>query len=241
MEKVSFPKSVFVTLAGPIYGLLYFTVRLNFLGFRLSSWLKFLPLALMVVAWLAGWSMALVLVGLLLAIVTQIAYWQARRQGYLRFIPFSQQQVPATAEPIADYDRIEALATGTFSVNDRQAYVLQQPAQYWRVPVGDHAVMVQREPGSFLYQFVQAGSLEKVEDGMLVFGTRPHEALALTFLTSWVPENNEPNFNQFRTVENDIPKVYRHTIYLIFQDKTICHRVWANLLRDTRPVVGDAT
>lgn len=238
MDRLPFPRNIYVALVGPIYAFLYFTVRHTFLGLSLRGWLKFFPLLLMVVAWFARWGMGLVLVGLMLEIVIQIAYWRAKRQGYLRFMPFAKQQQPTAAAPVADNERVKVQATGTFSVSDRQAYVLQRPAEYWRVPFGDHAIMVQRDKGSYLYQFVEADSLEKVEAGMLVFGRRPHEALALTFLTGWGPEQNEPNFNQFRQVENDAPKKDRHTIYLTFEDDRTCGRVWHNLLRDARSTAG---
>ena len=233
LDHLSLPKRLLVSVSGPLYAALYFSVRHRFLGFTLAGWLKFFTLVLIVVAWLGRSGIGWVLAAVALAIAIRIVYWDAKRRGYLRFFPFTKQTAPQVSEPIADNKRVKVCATGTFSVSHKQAYLLQHPAEYWRVPLGDHAVMVEHEPGSFLYQFIEPAALLQIQSGILVHGLRPRPGLSLTFLSNWGPEFVETNLNQFLSSPSKSPEKLQRKMYLTFTNPEDKQAVWYNLLRDT--------
>ena len=76
---------------------------------------------------------------------------------------------------MVDNHKVALRATGVFSVKDWEEFMLGRPADYWRVPMGDHAVMVQYSPGRFLYQFIRLGAIEAIEAGSLFHGRRRPE------------------------------------------------------------------
>jgi hypothetical protein len=165
-------------------------------------------------------------------VAVRVLYWKVKRDGYIRFLRAADRPDREPHDFLADNEKVTALATGSFSVSNHEAYVLQRPAEYWRVPIGDHAIMVEREPGKFLYQFVQAGSLQNVEGGYLIFGRQPQEALAITFLTTWGPEFSEITPRQFMPSSNHTPAKLERKIYLTFSNAFDREMVWHNLLRD---------
>ncbi|MFZ0546527.1 MAG: hypothetical protein WAM60_13865 [Candidatus Promineifilaceae bacterium] len=221
-----------IRLRGVLYALAYFTAHHGLLGIRLSSWLKFIPIVFTLAAWIGRWPVYWLLIGLLWSTAVQVFYWYAKRKGYIGFLIVDDLAHHARGEPLADNQKVKILATGTFSVTHREAYVLQRPAEYWRVPVGDHAIMVQHMPGKYLYQFVQAGALQSVKAGYLIFGRRPQKALAITFLTTWRPESAQFTPRQFMSGSNHTPSKLERTIYLTFPDGDKRHSVHKNLLRD---------
>lgn len=221
-----------IRLTGLLYKLAYFSVERNFLGVRLSAWLKWVILIFTLVAWFGRWPIFWVIIGAVLLVLVQIFYWRVKRQGYIRFLPIKKGTAESGGEPLPDNQKIKVLATGVFSVSRHQAYVLQKSAEYWRVPVGDHALMVEHQPGKFLYQFVQSGALIRVELGYLIFGRRPQEALAVTFLTTWGPEFGDTSPRQLMVGTNHTPAQLERTIYLTFDDLAERQRVRQNLLRD---------
>lgn len=221
-------------VTGPLYTVLYFTVTHHFLGFTISSWLKNLPLLLLPFALMIGqpaiWLAAL----LILAFFVRLLYWKARRDGYISFVATGEQIPSAASRAIADDEKLKVRATGNFSVQNREKYVLQRPADYWRLPLGDHAIMVEHRPGRFLYQFIQPGTLERIVPGLVCFGRKPCRALAITFLSAWRPDGNDVNFMFYSPSENGNPARLRRKIYLSFQDQTDMEAVWRNLLRDAK-------
>lgn len=224
-------------MTGVLFAVVYFTAHHNFLGARLSSWLKWAIFIFTVAAWLMRPPIYWAILGVVLFVVVQFLYWYVRRQGYIRFLPIRDQSNHAGDNLLADNQKVKVEATGIFSVSHREAYVLQKPGAYWRVPVGDHAVMVEHMPGKYLYQFVQAGALQSVEVGFLIFGRRPQEALAIRFLTSWGPEFGQYTPKQLMAGANHTPAKLERTIYLTFAEKEAQHLVRKNLLRDAnRPL-----
>ncbi len=221
-----------IRLTGVLYGLAYFTTQRSFLGIRLSAWLKWAILIFTIVAWFGRWPIYWPIIGAVLFVAVQLFYWVVKRRGYIRFLAAGKQPDEEVEGALPDNHKVKALATGTFSVSRHQAYVLQKTAEYWRVPVGDHAIMVEHEPGKFLYQFVQAGALQRVEVGYLIFGRRPQEALAVTFLTTWGPEFGDTSPRQLMAGGNHTPAKLERTIYLTFANTAERHLVRQNLLRD---------
>lgn len=221
-----------IRLTGVLYAMAYFTVHRRFLGPRLSTWLKWGPLILALVSWVGRWPVYWVFLGLIWFLVAQIFYWYAKRKGYIRFLPAADNSQHHSGGSLSNNQKVNTLATGTFSVSSHAAYVLLQPAEYWQVPVGDHAIMVQHQPGKYLYQFIQPGALRSVKAGYLVFGRRPREALAISFLTTWGPEFGQNAPQQFSPGSNHTPARLEQTIYLTFQDIDDCRLVHNNLLQD---------
>ena len=120
-------------------------------------------------------------------------------------------------------------------MRDRENFVLLQPAQYWQVPLGDHVVMVEHMPQSYVYQFFDAAGLQKVEEGWLIFDRELREALAVTFRTKWAPQ-----FAQFEIryyVQDEVePEAPLRTIYFSFDNEADKQAVWHNIVQDARRV-----
>ena len=171
---------------------------------------------------------------LALSIILRLLYWKAKRDGYVRFVTERVQQPFNGAPAVADNQKVALKATGIFSVKDWEEYMLGRPADYWRVPIGDHAVMVQYKPGRFLYQFIRLGAVEAIEAGLLCHGRQPQKALAVTYLTSWGPESDDVDFMFYAPSDEGNPSAIRRKMFLAFENESIRASVWRNLLRDGR-------
>lgn len=219
---------------GSLYAVLHATVRRTFLGATIRGWLMNLPLFLAPLLLLMGWPIAWPIAMLALALVLRLLYWKAKRDGYVRFVAESEQQPSDDGPAVRDDQRIAVQATGVFSVKDWEEYLLARPADYWRVPMGDHAVMVQHSPGRFLYQFIRLGAVEAIEAGLLCHGRQPQKALAVTYLTSWGPESDDVDFMFYAPSDEGNPSAIRRKMFLAFENESIRASVWRNLLRDGR-------
>ena len=219
---------------GSLYAVLHATVRRTFLGATIRGWLMNLPLFLAPLLLLMGWPNAWPIAMLVLALVLRLLYWKAKRDGYVRFVAESEQQPGDDGPAVRDDQRITVQATGVFSVKDWEEYLLARPADYWRVPMGDHAVMVQHSPGRFLYQFIRLGAVEAIEAGLLCHGRQPQKALAVTYLTSWGPESDDVDFMFYAPSDEGNPSAIRRKMFLAFENESIRASVWRNLLRDGR-------
>lgn len=212
---------------------LYVSNFRRFLGFTVSTWLKLLPLGLTTLTLALRWPLWLVALWLLLFVLVFIVYGLASRTGYKRFVAeTSMKPDPALAAP-APNEKLALRATGIFSLNDREDYVLEHPAEYWRVPLGQHIFMVRHRPGTFLYQVIKSEFIEKVEPGYLLFGAKPKRALALTFLVTWGPQYAEYKLYYVGT-ENAQPPNQRRTVYLTFTKEEDWQRMWHSLLTPKR-------
>lgn len=239
MQELSIGKRVVYRTLGAIF---YGTYRTNHRQFLGVTWgwiirrLMFVPVVWGLVARWGQW----VWLAVGLALLGNMVYWYAARVGYSRFVAAQAQNVAeeGTGEeirPLAPNEKIPIQATGLFSVRDRESFVLQRTAQYWQVPLGDHVVMVQYGPGSYLYQFFDAVSLQQVQPGWLIFGSDLHPVLAITFRTKWAPQ-----FAQFEIryyVQDDVePEAPLRTIYFSFASEAEKVMVWRNIVRDARRV-----
>jgi hypothetical protein len=215
-----------------LYSFLYASSKRLFFGPTYKGWLTNLPLLvalfLVLLRWPIAWPVGLVGASLIL----RLLYWKARRDGYVCFVPEMAQQPAAGAAALADNVTVLMRATGAFSVKDWEEYVLARPARYWRVPMGDHAIMVQRAPGRFLYQFLRFGAIEAIKAGLLWHSARPYRGLAITYMSSWGPESEDPNFMFYAPSDEGNPALKRRDMFLAFQDKAARDSVWQNLLRD---------
>ncbi|UCG22687.1 MAG: hypothetical protein JSW55_10925 [Chloroflexota bacterium] len=219
-------------LQGALYGFLHATVRHTFLGATVRAWLMNLPILLALFLPLLGWPIAWSIAMLVLALILRLLYWKAKRDGYVRFVAESDQQPGDSAPAVADNQKVALKATGVFSVKDWEEYMLGRPADYWRVPMGDHAVMVQYSPGRFLYQFIRLGSIDAIRAGSLFHGRWPQKALAITYLTSWGPETDDVDFMFYAPSDEDNPSAVKRKMFLAFENESIRSSVWRNLLPD---------
>lgn len=226
----------FYTVLGQHY---YWTHRLrhrHFLGFTWYGWLVLLFFSLLLGALLLGWGWRGLLSIAAAAALAQAAFWHGQRAGYHKFLPDEHEALPATADlhPLPDEQRVTLWATGVFSLVDREAYVLlRRPSQYWRVPVGDHILMVEQYPQHYLYQMFNAETLQSIRRGWFIFGRQPHRALAITFLVTFGPGLDDPTLRYF--VGGGVGSgtaLKPRTIYLSFQEEAVYQAVWHTILQD---------
>ncbi len=236
MEHVSLPKRIYYRYLGTMYWLIHWTDNRRVLGIKASSGIRLLSLLPLVMAWVQGWNRAGVIAALLLFIWIQFSYWRGRRNGYYRFIR-ADVELLSTSEikPLPKNQHVAVSATGIFSLKDWESNVVFRPAEYWQVPLGDHALMVQHEPGRFLYQFFNAESMQHLQKGWLLFGSQPSPALSISFLSTWGPEFNEDEFS-LRGNSKKKAAEKRRQIYLSFENEAQEEAVWNNLLFDARRV-----
>jgi hypothetical protein len=213
-------------LLGPLYAFLYITVRKRFIGVSIAGWLKNIPWLFALLALPTRLGIGWVIAGFLLAIFLRILYWQGKRSGYIRFIVQDRLTSPERDDQLAANQKIDVRASGIFSVHNWQSYVRQHPAQYWRVAMGDHAVMVKFEANRYLYQFIQPDSMESIIPGMLFSGRHPEPALEISFLSDWGPEAPAINYNFFSSVQEEERKRLARKIYLAFDDIETRSLVW---------------
>ena len=241
MNNLSFSQRISSRIAGPLYATLYHTNQNRFLGITIGGWLKNLPFLFSLLAIVMRWPVFWVIFGIGLAIIMRILYWRAKKAGYISFLDVGSQTDPTNAQVIKDNVKISACATGRFSVKDWEDYVVERPAQYWRVPIGDHTFMVEHQPGRYLYEFIRRGALEGVDSGFLYFGKKPKPALAITFLSTWGPEAEEVNFQFYAPSKNSSSAKFRRKIYLTFDKDDDKNAVWQSLLRDAgQPITKEA-
>ncbi|MDX1414373.1 MAG: hypothetical protein R3293_09300 [Candidatus Promineifilaceae bacterium] len=236
MHNISAIKRAIYYYFGIMLWLIHWTDTHTLLGIRVASMIRLIALALPVIVWIAGWERIFLVLSLLLLIWILVSYWRARRTGYYRFVADDQELMSASdLEPLPKYKYIELQASGTFSVKDWEKNVVLKPAKYWQVPLGDHGVMVEHEPGRFLYQFFNAKSMQEIKSGWLLYGTHPRPAIAVRFLSIWGPEFSEDTVSLLRNPNSSRPEKMR-IIYLSFDNDEQEKSVWQNIVFDARRV-----
>ncbi len=230
-EELSLSQRFAARISGPIYGFLYRTNQHHFLGFTFGGWFKNGPFLLSLAALLLSWPSPLIALGILLAILMRLLYWRAKVAGYKRFIVIGDQHGPQEAVGLGNNNKVSTCASGRFSIREMEEYVLHRPAQVWRVPLGDHTIMVEKSPGRFLYEFIQPKAIETVESGLLCFRSQPEPALAITYLSSWGPESEEINFQFYAPSKKSESAKLRRVVYLSFDQLADKNAVWSSLLQ----------
>jgi hypothetical protein len=217
-----------------MYALAYGLNGRSLLGVRLGSWLRWLPVIGLLIGWARQWPPAVMVALVLVAVWLNYSLWRARRDNYNRFVP-NRAAGADTIEPtpLPPNERLSILATGLFSVSGRESRLLLRPAQYWRVPLGDHIIMAEEEPGKYLYQFFDARSLQELREGLLLYGPHPRATLAVSFLARWGPEYTR--FGQQHEADHDDgPPPRRVTVYLSTEDDATRRRVRDTIVHDAR-------
>jgi hypothetical protein len=216
-------------IIGSLYALLYHTEQKRLLGFAVAGWLKNLPWLFASFAWPFGLDLVWIVAGIALAIILRFLYWRGKRAGYIRFVSEEDRQLSPGTDSSVVNQKVPVRASGTFSVKSWEKYVRQYPAEYWRVGMGDHALMVNYSSGLFLYQFIQPSGLETVIPGKLCTGRKSEPTLEITYLSNWGPESTEISFNFFARENSSTPAKSRRKIYLAFDSLEQRGRVWKSL------------
>ncbi len=234
MEALSPVSRLYYAYLSRMYALMYALSRRSFLGIRLATGARWLPIIALLVGWVMDWPSPVMIALLLFIVWINYSLWRARRDNYNRFVPFSSGPPPELTEAVLPPNqRLVVRATGLFSVSGRENRLLLRPAQYWRVPLGDHIIMAEEEPGKFLYQFFDAHSLQELREGLLLFGPQPAVSLAVSFLARWGPEYTR--FGQvYEAGDHDGPPAKRVTIYLSTEDEALRRLIRETIISDAR-------
>jgi hypothetical protein len=236
MPNISTYKRFFYRYLGTMYWLIYWTETHRILGPRLSTIIRLLAWLPPLLAWIRHWGDVAFIFSLIFLLWIQFSYWRAKRTGYYRFVGDGSELLTTDQiTPLPTNRRIPVYATGIFSLKEWERNVMFMPAEYWQVPLGDHALMVQHQPGRYLYQFISAELLQNLERGWLLFGPTPNPALSITFLSTWGPEFDDQTFSLLgRSNSKPVEKV--RTIYLSFDNEEFEQAVWQNLLSEARRI-----
>ncbi|MFN2187725.1 MAG: hypothetical protein ACK2T3_03085 [Candidatus Promineifilaceae bacterium] len=230
MDDLPFVKRLFNRVSGYLYATLYFISDRLIFGASLLGWLTLLCLLLGAFSWLRTGSINWFLGFLLLIFVLRLLYWKAKRDGFIVFTSQNRKQPPSGIELIRNFRKYDLHASGVFSVTGREEYMFRRPTKLWRVPFGDHALMVERPSGRFLYQFIEDGHIRGIAPGCLIYGSKVNEALEIDFRTTWGPVAGETEFKWYAPRDSSEPKRYKRVLYLGFQAKDVRDAVWHSLL-----------
>lgn len=228
-------RRLYLSYLSRAYALMNALNRRSFLGLRLKSLARWVPIFFFLIGWWRNWAAGVLALLLLLIVWVNYSLWRAKRDNYMRFVP-AGAPLPEEAKltPLPPNHKVPVRATGLFSISGRENNLLLAPANYWRVPLGEHVLMVEELPGKYLYQFFGARNLQNIQPGWLLYGAKPIESLAITFLAQWGPEYTR--FGQvYETGDNsDLPPPKRITVYLSADDETIRRSIWQTIVHDAR-------
>jgi hypothetical protein len=238
MEDLPVTKRLTNRVLGYLYPSLYFASDRLIIGASILGWITVLSFLLGLYLWLRSGSIAWFLALLFILIAVRVTYWIAQRDGFIVFTALVDDQGSGDARQLQDYEKFDLRASGVFSITGREKYMFRRPAKLWRLPMGDHALMVQRPTGSYLYQFIEVGYIKQMRPGCLVYGSHLNFALEIDFRTTWGPVAGETEFKWFARGEGSKPKRYKRTLYLGFENKGDRDAVRQSILRDSTEQVG---
>lgn len=235
MDSLSLPKRIYYGYLSRMYRLTYRVSRETVLGVRLKTLVRWLPILLLLIGWVANWPLpVLALLGVFILWIN-FSLWRAKRDNYLRFVPDRDPIMGTEAlRTLPPNQKVSVVASGLFCVSDRENRILHRPANYWYVPLGEHIVMAEEAPGKYLYQFFNPSSLQEVSQGWLLHGSHPMRALAIRFLSHWGPDYAQ--YGQlYESGNSDQPSSKPVTIYLAAED-TPCDLIWQTIVNEARRV-----
>lgn len=120
--------------------------------------------------------------------------WLAKRRNFLRFEAHPPGSMPVVAPaPLTFTEKLPLRASGTFAVGDMSRYFVEETARYQVFETRERAIHLFAPPSRLLllalsprpeigwwYTFFTPQTLQTIEAGRLVFGSRPRPALRLT-------------------------------------------------------------
>ena len=216
-------------LTGYLYALLYALSDTLLLGASLLGWITVALLAAGLYIWLQTSAVIWLFIFMAIALLVRIGHWIAKRSGFIVFSEQKSVKPPQNTGAISDYQKFDLWASGIFSIIGREEYMFQRPTKLWRVPFGDHALMVERPSGRFLYQFIEKGFIKTLRPGYLVYGPRVNPALEIIFRTTWGPSEGETEYKWYAPSKGSQPKRLRRTLYLGFETHTDRDAIWDSL------------
>jgi hypothetical protein len=217
-------------LVGYLYAGLYLSSDRLFVGASLLGWISAILFFGGLYLWLRSGIVAWFAVFLVILLVVRIAHRVAKRSGFIVFTNQIDDQLPSDLEPVKVNQKLELWASGIFSITGSEEYMFRRPARLWRLPFGDHALMVERPSGRYLYQFIERGFIERIKAGCLVYGSQVNPALEIDFRTTWGPAAGETDFNWFAPGDSAEPKRLRRKLYLGFEQEDDRNAIWRSLL-----------
>ena len=214
-----------------ILWLAYRLQRHEWSGWPLSRWLGLLlvvTIAWVFLLWRAHPWPALIPAALLLAYILLLAW--ARRKGYVRFKPISDQGRPLgdspSARSLGTQELVPIRVSGWFTVEGQEQYYVDLEANFETVETREHIVLGRVHPSRFLvvgkwpkhetgwwYIFFQPAMIRGLHLGDLHHGFRPCQALRVTYAP-----------------DGDL-----QTVYFASDDTPTLRRVWDDLALDAPP------
>jgi hypothetical protein len=235
MESLSPLQRAYYSYLSRAYAFMFDLSQRSLLGIRLVALVRWIPIVILLWGWFKRWPGPALIILLLIIIWLNYSLWRAKRDNYNRFVPAAGSLLESVdLEPLPPNQKVALQATGLFSVSGRESVLLLRPAEYWRVPLGEHVIMVEEKAGKYLYQFFNAQSLQNVRPGWLLFGPQPIESLAVTFLARWGPEYTR--FGQLYEDGSDegLPPPKQVTVYLSTPDADARRVIWQTIVSDAR-------
>lgn len=237
MDHLSATRHFYYSYLGRLYAFAYSSERRTFLGLPHSGWLRLAIFALFAAALVGRWGWLTVGLTVLLWLIVSFVYRRARRKNYNKFVADETAvPPPPTAATLGPNEKTAVYASGRYAVTDKaDTVLLQNPAHYWHVPLGDHIVMVEYRPKRFLYQFISPRTLQKVQPGWILFGKEPIPTLAITFLEVWGQDDTQSLLYYVGGGPSDeLSRLKPRTIFFSFEDTAVLQKVWATLRKDSR-------
>jgi hypothetical protein len=235
MDSLSPLRRAYLIYLSRAYALMHMLERRSLLGIRLKTWIRWLPVLLILVGWSRRWPWPALLLLLIVVLWVNYSLWRAKRDNYNRFVSDGKPAIHSEArEALPPNQKVAVRATGLFSVSGREDKLLLRPANYWRVPLGEHVVMVEEQPGKYLYQFFNAQTLQNVQSGWLLFGSQPIETLAVTFLARWGPDYTRFGQDYESGDGSGLPPPRRVTVYLSTADEATRGAIRQTIVADAQ-------
>lgn len=218
------------TILGRLYGFAFVADLTYFLGYRRSIWYRGITVLLFLYTVVIVHIPLMVVSGLLM-VFTYWLFWLAKRSGYVTFIPKTDVALPEPPRPLAKDERIQVRATGLFSVIDRERYLVQKSADFWRVGVGDHILMVSNGPNSYLYQFIKPQEILQISAGELYFGPEGNLSIEVVFRTDWAPGVETEDIAYYVGSGYSGRPLPKRTVYITCKTQEELERVWHSLTK----------
>ncbi len=232
MEDLTVAKRIIKRAVGYLYASLYYTSDRLVIGVSILGWSTVILFFLGLYLWLRSGSITWFLVLFFILVAVRVAHWIAQHDGFIVFTAQADDRAPSDARQVKNYQQVDLKASGVFSITGWEEYMFRRPTKLWRVPKGDHALMVQRPSGRYLYQFIEVGYIKRMRPGCLVYGSRVDSALKIDFRTTWGPVAGETEFKWFAPSEGAKPKRLKRTFYLGFENRADRDAIWQSILRD---------
>lgn len=230
----SLPSRLYHRYLAFVFAFTYRSEHRTFLGIRVSSWCKWLAVAPFLFALWQGWGIGLSVVAAMPYVWVRLIYWRARLKGYIRFIPAPANGAPSASPPsLAADEHVPGWATGAFQIEGSQEYGLLRPAEYWRVPLGAHVIMVRMADQRFRYRILERDSIRRVQLGELLFGRRLQNSIAVAFVQSEDAEISV-QFSFGRPPSHKRTPEHEFSLYLTFEDQQSQLAVWQSMVQDSQ-------